>query len=170
MEDIIYIVTSGSYSDYKIDGVFKDKSKAELYCKCHSGCGIEEWELSDEDIFTPFNHVSIHFDTRQDAGRDNNYFIFECSAIEDSDFYLKNQDSVTVYDKDWIEVWLYRRLPNNYDKEQIRLKYTKVFQDLRAEILYLVSELNCDSWEDRELASKCIEDYIKGRFGIETDE
>lgn len=57
MEDIVYIVTSGNYSDYTIDAVFKDKAKAEFYCKCHRECSIEEWNFSDSDTFTPFNHV-----------------------------------------------------------------------------------------------------------------
>lgn len=167
MKDIVYIVTSGCYSDYSIDAVFKDKAKAEFYCKCHTDCEIEEWNLSDGDTFTPFNHVSIIFSIRQDRDLRDNYFNFKCSAIEDSKFYLKNRDSVSVYAKDWIEIALHRRLPNNYDEEKIKAKYTKVFQDLRAEILYLVSELNLDSWENRKLAAKYIEEYIKGKFGIE---
>lgn len=39
---MIYIVTSGEYSDYSIDAVFQDKNKAEAYCKCHPDAEIEE--------------------------------------------------------------------------------------------------------------------------------
>lgn len=47
----VYIVTSGSYSDYHIDRVFTDEQQAKLYCATHANdceaLGIEEWE-SDE--------------------------------------------------------------------------------------------------------------------------
>ena len=43
---IIYIVTSGEYSDYRIDGVFSSKENAELYIRLEEPRGdIEEWEL-----------------------------------------------------------------------------------------------------------------------------
>ena len=32
---MIYIVTSGDYSDYMIEAVFQRQDKAEAYCKCH---------------------------------------------------------------------------------------------------------------------------------------
>lgn len=52
-EQIIYIVTSGEYSDYHIDAVFLDKESAEIYCTIHNGkenydfCHIEEYSVSD---------------------------------------------------------------------------------------------------------------------------
>lgn len=51
----IYIVTSGEYSDYGIDGIFSTKSKAETFieeCKkqtyLKSDYEAEEWELDDK--------------------------------------------------------------------------------------------------------------------------
>lgn len=55
----IYVVTSGSYSDYCIDEIFEDKRKAEIYCATRNtqyDLGIfiehriEEYEIADENI------------------------------------------------------------------------------------------------------------------------
>lgn len=54
----IYVVTSGSYSDYCIDEVFEDKRKAEIYCATRNTQydlifiehRIEEYEIADENI------------------------------------------------------------------------------------------------------------------------
>lgn len=51
---IVYVVTSGEYSDYHIDAIFSTKEKAEEYIKIHARynqgyysdrAGIEEWEM-----------------------------------------------------------------------------------------------------------------------------
>lgn len=52
----VYIVTSGSYSDYGIDRVFKDKRKAEIWCAEKNTkyewdeYRIEEYEYSDDKM------------------------------------------------------------------------------------------------------------------------
>ena len=55
----IYVVTSGSYSDYCIDEVFEEKRKTEIYCATRNTqydlgiCiehRIEEYEIADENI------------------------------------------------------------------------------------------------------------------------
>jgi len=45
---VIYIVTEGCYSDYRICGVFDDKDKAEKFRKHHSHDEVEEHELNPE--------------------------------------------------------------------------------------------------------------------------
>ena len=167
--ETVYIVTSGSYSDYCIEAVFKDKSKAEVYCSCHRNCEIEEYNFSDNDILTPFNSVVIRFNIIKGQEEGIN-FQFQHLAKEDAIFYTKNSDSVNVYDKEWMTIILYRRLPDNYDETTIREKYTKVYQDLKAEILYMMSEHDCSSFKNRKKCSKDIEEYIKGKFGIEMNE
>ena len=166
MAEILYVVTAGCYSDYHIEAIFINKSKAELYCTCHEDCEIEEWDLSDDKIFTPFNMVIINFEIRNN-GNDKIYFNFKHLAKEDSSFYLENRDSVTVYEHDWMTISLYRRLPNNYNEQAIKNKYTKVYQDLRAELLYMMSESDCSSYNKRKIVSYVIQKYIEGRFGIE---
>lgn len=166
MNDKVYVVTSGCYSDYCIDAVFKDKSKAENYCSCHEDCEIEEFNFSDNDIFTPFDCVVINFRICNDYREDRVIFSFKHLAKEDSEWYMKNRESVSAYN-DYINICLWRRLPNKYNEESIKKKYTKVYQDLRAEILYLLSESDCSSYEKRRIVNENMEEYIKNKFGIE---
>ena len=88
-------------------------------------------------------------------------------AKEDAKWYMENRESVSVYDNGWISICLWRRLPNNYDEDKIRNKYTKVYQDLRGEILYLVSEFDCSTFDKRRIANENLQKYIEERFGIE---
>lgn len=49
MEKKIYIVTSGEYSDYRIDAVFTTKEKAVDYVEQHgTGYNIKEYNLDEE--------------------------------------------------------------------------------------------------------------------------
>jgi len=41
----IYICTTGEYDEYRICGVFDNKTAAKKFCK-HFGCGIEKWILN----------------------------------------------------------------------------------------------------------------------------
>lgn len=168
MDDKVYIVTAGCYSDYHIEAVFKEKSKAEFYCSCHKDCDIEEYNFSDNKTFTPFESVTIYFDIfNRKVGKDKINFNFSRLSKEDGKNYLENRNSVYVYGHDWISIVLHRRLPNNYDEQAIRSKYTKVCQDLRAEISYLVQEHDCSTFELRMICGENIEEYIKDKFGIE---
>lgn len=56
---IIYVVTDGSYSDYRIKGVFSTEENAQKFIK-HVGGEIEEWELDRyvSDNRYPFNVTS----------------------------------------------------------------------------------------------------------------
>ncbi len=164
MEEI-YVVTAGCYSDYHIEAIFKDRAKAEFYCTCHEDCEIKEYNFSDNRIFTPFNMVIIYFTIRKN-GNDKTYFRFRQLSKEDDSYYLENRDSISVY-YDWMTITLYRELPKNYDEQKIKDKYTKAYQDLKAEILYLLSESDCSSYENRKVVGENIKEYIKERFGIE---
>ena len=165
--EILYVVTAGCYSDYHIEAIFKDKTKAEYYCACHEECEIEEYSLSDNNVFTPFESVVINFDIYSNRNRqDKISFRFRHLAKEDAEWYMKNRESVSIYDG-WISICLWRRLPDNYDEEKIKQKYTKAYQDLRSEILYLVSESDCSTYEKRKIVDENLTEYIKGRFGIE---
>lgn len=170
---MIYIVTSGCYSDYSIDAVFQNRDKAKAYCRCHPDAEIEEWELLDDNIYTPFNMVRIRMCIRLD-GTNDIYFEFQTLSKEDDEFYMSNSDSVSAYSQQ-IEIHLRRLLPQNYDKEMVEKKYTKAFYDLVPEIKYILSELDLrgkdvlTNWEEYEYAEKCVKEYIAGKFGIETE-
>lgn len=64
MSKKVYIVSGGSYSDYHIKRIFLNKEKAEAYMKV---CGdsdlneLEEFELSDDEIFTPVYYIKITY-------------------------------------------------------------------------------------------------------------
>ena len=170
---MIYIVTSGDYSDYSIDAVFQDKNKAEAYCKCHPDAGIEEWEFFDDNIYTPYNVVCIDMDISGNAKKI--YFNFQTLSKEDADYYMANQDRVTVYDAQHISLYLIRILPKNYNKENIKDKYTKVFYDLIPEIKYAISDMGLsndfmkDDYDKRQDAAQIVKEFIAGKFGIETE-
>ena len=170
---MVYIVTSGDYSDYSIDAVFQDKNKAEAYCKCHPDAGIEEWEFFDDNIYTPYNVVCIDMDISGNAKKI--YFNFQTLSKEDADYYMANQDRVTVYDAQHISLYLIRILPKNYNKENIKDKYTKVFYDLISEIKYVLSDIGLsndfmkDDYDKRQDAAQIVKEFIAGKFGIETE-
>lgn len=171
---MIYIVTSGEYSDYSIDAVFQNKDKAEAYCKCHPDAEIEEWEFFDDHIYTPFNVVTIHMNILSSKNEEI-HFDFRTLSQEDASFYMVNRENVTVYTPHHISIFLIRMLPKNYDKQYIKNKYTKVFYDLISEIKYVVSDigLNYDymknSYDQCKYAEGLLTEYLAGKFGIETE-
>lgn len=51
---LVYVVTSGAYSDYGIDQIFTNKKQAELFCAVHNSknpygydCHVEEWATDE---------------------------------------------------------------------------------------------------------------------------
>ena len=171
---MIYIVTSGECSDYSIDAVFQDKNKAEAYCKCHPDAEIEEWEFFDDNIYTPFNVVNIYMDILQNNTK-KICFNFQTLSKEDANCYAKNNDFVTVYSAQHIEIHLIRILPQNYNKENIKNRYTKVFYDLISEIKYVLSDIGLssdfmkDDYDKRQDAAQIVKEFIAGKCGIETE-
>lgn len=65
---LIYIVTSGEYSSYRIEGVFSTEAKARTYAGHYGGRQIEEYEV-DELPESPRSHGRFEWDvTFDDAG------------------------------------------------------------------------------------------------------
>jgi hypothetical protein len=64
----VYIVTSGEYSDYKIEGVFSTKEKADAFAakvtECTGGADVNEWPLDAQGELTVRRtfHASIKLD------------------------------------------------------------------------------------------------------------
>jgi len=63
----IYILTSGSYSDYRIEGVFTDKSIAESMTKNFYDAEVEEFDsdpinLNTLEAFKEWNFFFVSFD------------------------------------------------------------------------------------------------------------
>ena len=139
MDEKIYIVTSGCYSDYNIEAVFKNKEKAEAYCQCHRDCEIEEYNFSDDRVFTTYNKITIRCNTN-DVDKMN--INFEKLSNEDDKFYAKNYCSVYVYNFSdlYASITLNRVLPDDYDKDKISDKYKKVMMDIISEVKYMIAE------------------------------
>ena len=85
-----------------------------------------------------------------------------------SPIYNKNDVNVSVYG-DWLTIVLNRKLPEVYDEDEIREKYTKVLYDLRAEIKYMLSEQDTSSFDKRGIAANNILKAIESKFGIEKE-
>lgn len=165
----VYIVTAGEYSDYYIKAVFKDRAKAEAYCKCHKDCEIEDFSFSDDNIYTIFNYVRIQYNIYLNRDLDNKLYIqFGRLSKEDDGWYNKNDVNVSVYDN-WLTIVLNRKLPEVYDEDEIREKYTKVLHDLRAEIKCMLSELDTSSFNKRGIVANIILEAIENKFGIEKE-
>lgn len=54
-----YVVTSGEYSDYHIDGVFSDKEKAEFFADKDNDRSIEEYDIDDEQMLRQENWYEV---------------------------------------------------------------------------------------------------------------
>lgn len=44
----VFVVTSGSYSDYRIEAVFSSRLLADGFASCFADCQVTEWELDAE--------------------------------------------------------------------------------------------------------------------------
>lgn len=139
MEEKIYIVTSGEYSDYHINAVFKDENKAKAYCECHEDCEIEEYGFNDDNIYTPFNVVRIQCSYRNWWMASRPSFSFKIRAEEDETYMRENKSYVQMYGSN-IDLIIIRRLPEKYNEDFIREKYTKVCHDIMSEIKYMLEE------------------------------
>lgn len=54
-----FVVTSGEYSDYRVDGVFSDKEKAEFFADKDNDRSIEEYDIDDEQLLRQENWYEV---------------------------------------------------------------------------------------------------------------
>lgn len=54
-----YVVTSGEYSDYHIDGVFSDNEKAVFFADKDNGRSVEEYDIDDEQMLRKENWYEV---------------------------------------------------------------------------------------------------------------
>ncbi len=169
--DEVYVVTAGDYSEYHIEAVFKKRDKAEDYCSCHPNSEIETFKFSDDKIYTPFNrvHIQCHYKFDGVSKEMSTYFNFQRVTLEDWSIYSKDSINSDVYEKRWFDIVINRVLPENYNEEEVRNKYIKVFQDLKAEIKELLFEQPRDTKEDRKRAAENVLNAIKFKFGLDIE-
>ena len=142
----VYIITSGSYSDYTIRRVFLDKAKAEKWVSYNSQFEvniIEEFDSSDETIFHSVTKV-LTWLSRFNGKITKGCFIEHMSSEE-----LTEKPSIQYridrigYEVD-NELAIIRILSDNkLSEEELEKKYTKICYDLLGQIDNLI--LN-ESW------------------------
>lgn len=54
-----YVVTSGEYSDYHIDGVFSEKEKADFFADKDGDRSVEEYDIDDEQMLRQENWYDV---------------------------------------------------------------------------------------------------------------
>lgn len=133
----VYIVTSGSYSDYRIDKVFTDRELAEKYVLYNSG-GYDEPQITEyetiEQDFEEINYIEIDYD----IAKEDEFFEIEFSKTDSISMDLQSiaatDFSMGKLDDDYDSLFLTRTIPSDHNKENIKDKYLKVCRDLYAQI------------------------------------
>ena len=131
----IYVVTSGTYSDYCIRRVFLNKEKAEEYrLWLRDANEVEEYDTSDDILIEKKYHVYVELRWYPDKSEKIN-----ASAFKDTESN-SNYQIYTDYN-DWEQISISRIInAENYDEQYWKDKITKVAYDLRADVEYLKTE------------------------------
>lgn len=132
----IYIVTSGTYSDYMIRKIFLDKDKAEEYRKwLPDSNDVEEYDTSDDDIINKSYKVRI--DLKWYPNKKEKLIARSWKDCE-SDY---NYNYYSNYSDKWEELAVVRTVnSDNYDEQYCKDKLTKHIYDLKAYVEYLKTE------------------------------
>ena len=139
MSKRVYLVTAGCYSDYRIIRAFLDKNKAESYMKiCNEPDlnELEEYELSDDKVFTPIYYIKIDYYTGKIPSYINNKYNFEIIKSNSLDTDINNIN-FTWYDdyNTYQSIHIYRPIySKNFNEEKLKKKYRKICEDLEAQI------------------------------------
>ena len=116
----IYVVTSGSYSDYAIDAIFTDINKAEEY-KTNFNCDeVETHELNPNTVAFHMTVVAMFFD-----GTSKNQY--ELIAHENTSGFKRYVSSKYSYNLKYVLIWIV----NTNDKNRA----IKVVNEKRIQIL-----------------------------------
>lgn len=134
----VYIITSGIYSDYRINRVFLDKNKANEYAEWLNDdhVTVEEYDTSDNDYINKQYHVRVTlkwYKNKKEKLSTNSYR--DCESDYNYNFY-------TNYGGNYGEELVLTRTVNgeNFDEHYWEDKLTKYAYDLKAQIEYLKSE------------------------------
>lgn len=128
---VVYVVTSGCYSDYDIEGIFLEKKKAEYFAKFHlngyNGVKVQKFDTLDDDYVVNVRTIDYYLVKLSDKG--------EVYKIEKKQYlYDPNQKGMEFVN---IETFHYRKLEGFVgqviaDSEEQAIK---IMQDKRAEWL-----------------------------------
>lgn len=109
---IVYVVTTGSYSDYSIEGVFSSREKAEAHMggKPDQFNNIEEYELDTLPVTVWGHRWDAHLlrdgtETNNMGGpvreHDTQSFLVECSNIKESSYLWTNRTAIKKEQHDY---------------------------------------------------------------------
>ena len=143
----VYIVTSGTYSDYMIRKIFLDKDKAEEYKKwLPDSNDVEEYDTSDDDIINKSYEVRI--DLKWNPNKEEKLIARSWKDCESN--YNYNFYSNSNYSDTWEELVVVRTVnADNYDEQYWKDKLTKHIYDLKAYVEHLKTE-GCDVKQIRD--------------------
>lgn len=127
--DKVYIVTSGSYSDYGIRRVFLDGEKAHKYASYHNDYEVEEWDTYDNEIVTPIYWVDVAYRP--------GHFEFHLQKSSSDHWSKPNPDIGTFYYHEQRILRLERIVKSHSD--DLSTKYERICQDLHAQIQSLIT-------------------------------
>lgn len=132
----VYIVTSGTYSDYMIRKIFLDKDKAEEYRTwLPDSNDVEEYDTSDNDTIE--KQYKIRVDLKWYPNKEEKLIARSWKDCE-SDY---NYNYYSNYSDIWEELVVVRTVnADNYDEQWFKDKLTKHIYDLKADVEYLKIE------------------------------
>ena len=137
----VYVVTSGIYSDYRIERVFLDKNKASEYAEWlrDNHVTVEEYDTSDDDTIK--KQYKVRIELKWYPNKKENLIARSWKDCE-SDY---NYNCYMNYSDIWEELVVTRTVnADNYDEQYWKDKLTKYIYDLKAYVEYLKTE-GCDN-------------------------
>lgn len=131
----VYIVTSGSYSDYGINRVFLDRGKAEKYAKTVRDVNdIETYETSDDAEYQEYAEIDVEYCINPKWSWQKEFAV----SFEHANTLDREKREISAYNADDDAIWLVRTAPVNADTYVLERKYRRVCEDLYAQIRSLI--------------------------------
>lgn len=137
----IYIVTSGEYSDYGIEKVFLDETKARNYAKYHQaeawgGMRVEEYEFADEGYeLVTSGYWCVTTRIKACRNRGSSPFFTKFMPTTTTDMEARENGSKTLFLlQDDLTMIVTRYFPESTEEEEAKAKAEKIAYDILAEI------------------------------------
>jgi hypothetical protein len=138
----IYVVTAGSYSDYRIEKVFTDKDKAEEFATwCYDSNGVDEWDTEDELSVEKYYCINVQYKLYDNGKKENPIVSVYNYADDNYDYSYTSLSDYHRYGGNYIVLNIRRFVKANNDtKDFYKQKYTKIAYDTMAMIKQLVAD------------------------------
>jgi len=160
----VYVVTSGTYSDYQIEGIFSNREAAENYAKLVPDVNeVEEWKVYDHvgTIFTVVSLWMVFDELGAPKGREG------CGSFHYISVMKKSTNDVSLEE---VNETIYRErvhlliLSRSIDKEELldgefahlKEKYKKLMVELYSQIKILMEK----GWTE-EMVNKWLKDKTR---------